>query len=191
MLKGKTKYGKTALLRPMKISESEVYRRWFNDPEVTQSLVTHVTQVPPALITKEEEKKTVRQFITSPTDKTFVIEAEGKPIGACGLHKIDRIHRTARVAITIGEKDYWNQGYGTAVTRMLINYGFDELGLECISSSALEFNKPSIKMLRKLGFREESRSHKAVTRKRVTDEKEQHWDVLHFVLLRDEWAKNR
>jgi RimJ/RimL family protein N-acetyltransferase len=74
---------------------------------------------------------------------------------------------------------------------MLINYGFDELGLERISSSALEFNKPSIKMLQRLGFREESRSQKAVTRKRVTDEKEQHWDVLHFVLLRDEWAKNR
>lgn len=189
MLKGKTKYGKTALLRPMKISESEVYRPWFNDPEVThQSLVT---QVPSPPITEEEEKKTVRQLITSPTDKTFVIETAGKPIGTCGLHKIDRIHRTARVAITIGEKDYWNQGYGTAVTRMLINYGFDELGLERISSSALEFNKPSIKMLQRLGFREESRSQKAVTRKRVTDEKEQHWDVLHFVLLRDEWAKNR
>ena len=173
--------GKDVLLRPFKRSDISFFLKWFNDPEVVQYLDMHLP------MTEMFEEKFIEELGTTRarSDVLFVIEAkEGastKPIGNCGLHGIDSKDRNALFGIIIGEKDYWSKGYGVEAARLLINYGFEQLNLHRISSAAVAFNERSLKLHKKLGFREEGCLRQAMFKNG------QYHDRLEFGILREEW----
>jgi RimJ/RimL family protein N-acetyltransferase len=138
-------------------------------------------------MTEMYEEKFIEELGTTRarSDIILVIEAiEGdstKPIGNCGLHGIDPKDRSAVFGIAIGEKDYWSRGYGAEAARLLINYGFQQLNLHRISSGAFAFNERSLKLHKKVGFREEGRMRQA------TFKNGQYHDHVMFGILREEW----
>jgi RimJ/RimL family protein N-acetyltransferase len=119
------------------------------------------------------------------SDVILVIEAiEGastRPIGNCGLHDINPKDHKAIFGIVVGEKDYWSKAYGTEAARLMINYGFQQLNLHRISSSAFGFNERSIKFHKKVGFREEGRLRQAIFKNG------EYHDLVLFGILREEW----
>jgi RimJ/RimL family protein N-acetyltransferase len=173
--------GKNVLLRPVKRSDISYFLKWFNDPEVVQYLEMYLP------MTEMSEEKFIEELGTTRarSDALFVIEAikgaSTKPIGNCGLHEIDSKDRKAMFGIVIGEKDYWSKSYGTEAARLLINYGFQQLNLHRISSSAFAFNERSIKLHKKVGFQEEGRLRQA------TFKNGQYHDLMLFGILREEW----
>jgi RimJ/RimL family protein N-acetyltransferase len=138
-------------------------------------------------MTEMAEEKYIEELGTTRarSDAPFIIEVtEGgstKPIGSCGLHGIDSKDHNATFGIAIGEKDYWSKGYGTEAARLLINYGFQQLNLHRISSSAVAFNERSIRLHKKVGFREEGRLRQAMFKNG------QYHDRVEFGILRQEW----
>lgn len=175
--------GKKVLLRPIKRSDISHFLKWFNDPEVTQYLTIYLP------LTEMEEEKWLEDIATkrAKTDVILVIEAidgkSSKPIGSCGLHRINPKDQTAVLGIAIGEKKYWGKGYGTEAIRLILDYGFKTLNLHRVSSSAFDFNERSIRMHRKIGFKEEGRLRKA----RFING--QFWDEILFGLLREDWKR--
>ena len=173
--------GKNVLLRPIKRSDISYFLRWFNDPEVLQYLTLYLP------MTEMSEEKFIEELGTTKarSDTMFVIEViEGtatKPIGNCALQGIDSKDHNATFGIIIGEKDYWSKGYGLEATRLLINYGFQQLNLHRISSAAFSFNERSIKLQKKGGFREEGRLRQAIFKNG------QYYDMVQFGILREEW----
>ncbi len=173
--------GKSVLLRPVKRSDISYFLKWFNDPEVIQYLTLYLP------MTEMAEEKYIEELGTTraKSDVSFVIEViEGdsiKPIGNCGLHEINSKDHNANFGIVIGEKDYWSKGYGIEATRLLINYGFQQLNLHRISSTAVAFNERSIKFHKKVGFREEGRLRQDIFKNG------QYHDLLQFGILREEW----
>jgi RimJ/RimL family protein N-acetyltransferase len=173
--------GKNVLLRPIKRSDISYFLKWFNDPEVLQYLTLYLP------MTEMSEEKFIEELGTTRarSDALFVIEviegASTKPIGNCGLHQIDSKDRNANFGIIIGEKDYWSKGYGVEATRLVINYGFQQLNLHRIYSNAVAFNERSIKLHKKVGFREEGRLRQAMFKNG------QYHDLLQFGILREEW----
>jgi RimJ/RimL family protein N-acetyltransferase len=173
--------GKSVILRPVKRSDISYFLKWFNDQEVIQYLCLYLP------MTEMAEEKYIEELGTTraKSDVRFVIEviegASTKPIGNCGLHEINAKDHSANFGIVIGEKDYWNKGYGTEATRLVINYGFQELNLHRISSAAFDFNERSIKLHKKVGFREEGRLREAMFKNG------QYHDEVQFGILREEW----
>ena len=55
----------------------------------------------------------------------------------------------------IGDKNYWRQGYATEVVSYVTQYGFENLGLEKITAGCYELNSPSLKVLKRNGFKVE------------------------------------
>jgi len=160
--------GEKVLLRPLKRSDITNFLKWFNEPEVTQYLNFYAASRTQA-----------------GTGVYFVIEAiEGdstKPIGSMGLGGINPKDHGASFGITIGEKDYWGNGYGTEATRLILEYGFQQLNLHRISSSAFAFNERSIRLHKKVGFKEEGRQREAIFKNG------RFHDLVYFGILRDEW----
>lgn len=177
--------GKNVLLRPVRRTDLANFLKWFNDPEVTQYLSMYLP------MSEMAEEKYIEDLgsTRANTDARFVIEAiagdETKPIGTVGLHGINNKDHVAGFGIAIGEKEYWSKGLGTEAARLIVAYGFDQLNLHRIGSSALGFNERSIRMHLALGFLEEGRQREAIFKNG------NYADLVTFGLLRSEWEQAR
>lgn len=81
----------------------------------------------------------------------FSIETlEGKHIGVCGLYNVGPYD--AQLGVRIGDKSYWSKGYGADAIRVLVNYGFDVLGVGHIWLKVLPTNTRAIRCYEKSGF---------------------------------------
>jgi RimJ/RimL family protein N-acetyltransferase len=90
----------------------------------------------------------------------FIIEADGKVIGQCGLFNADAEARRMEFGITIGDKDYWGQGYGTEALELAVDYAFRMRNVRKVHLTVLANNPRAIASYSKAGFVEEGRQRK-------------------------------
>lgn len=89
----------------------------------------------------------------------FAIDINGKVVGGIGFHKIEA-HK-AELGYWLGE-NYWGQGIMTSAVKLVTKYGFAKLGLRRIYADVFPFNKASVKVLEKAGYKYEGRLRKNV-----------------------------
>lgn len=76
-------------------------------------------------------------------------------IGNVYLTDINNVYRKACSHILIGNRAYWNGGYGTEALRLLLDYAFNHKNLNRIEAHVLEDNIGSRKLHEKLGYKQE------------------------------------
>ena len=87
------------------------------------------------------------------TRRPFAIETlNGKHIGNCSYYSIDETKGEAELGITIGNRDYWDKGYGADTITTLVNYIFRQTNLNRIYLKTLDWNIRAQKCFRKCGF---------------------------------------
>ncbi|UCC16214.1 MAG: GNAT family N-acetyltransferase [Dehalococcoidales bacterium] len=172
--------GEKVILRPVKRSDLDYFIVWANDPEVMRYMGGYL---PMTEMAGENDIEDIPK--QSNTEVAFIIEAVAeetcRSIGSIVLSKINHKDHCATFAITIGEKDYWNKGYGTEATRLIIRYGFEQLNLHRISSFVFSFNERSIRMHLRAGFIEEGRRKESIYINGTCH------DSVMFGLLKKEW----
>jgi RimJ/RimL family protein N-acetyltransferase len=87
------------------------------------------------------------------------------------------------LGIFIGDKRYWNKGYGTEVMRLLLRHGFSTLNLNRVFLRVFETNPRAIRSYEKAGFVFEGRMRQA----EFIDGK--YCDVILMSVLRSEWKE--
>ncbi len=142
--------GDRVALGPHRRDLLPVYTRWINDFEVTSTLSIGWRPMP-----LEAEEAWYEGLPKREQDALFLIYERStlRPIGSTGLHRIDHQHRTAEFGILIGEKDCWGRGYGTEVTRLMLDYAFTGLGLHNVLLYAMSYNERAIRAYARAGFR--------------------------------------
>jgi len=126
---------------------SKDYCRWLNDPEVNQYLETHQATIGSLKKYIKERTGDKNCFFMGIFDKE-----NNKHIGNIKLEPIDWKKKSAVTGILIGDKSYWGKGIGTEATKLMVNYGFNKLGLNEIELGVLSENKAAIKVYEKVGF---------------------------------------
>ena len=81
------------------------------------------------------------------------LKAENKFIGGIGL-ALEKKFSRAEIGYWIAEP-FWNNGFASEATNVIISFGFNELGLNKITSSHFEVNPASGKVMIKCGLRQE------------------------------------
>ncbi len=76
-------------------------------------------------------------------------------IGNTGIHRLIRSTVQAEFGILIGEKSYWNQGFGREATRLTLQHGFDDLNLHRIFLRVYANNPRAIACYKAAGFVQE------------------------------------
>jgi len=109
---------------------------------------------------------------------SVVLRHDGACIGRIGLRGLDWKWRKVESLSYWIDPKYWNQGYATEASWYLCRAAFRHLRLRRIGSSALEGNRASLAVLRRLGFVPEGRERAAVRVRGRT------MDMLLFGLLR-------
>lgn len=172
--------GKNIRLRAIERADLPMFTRWLNDPEVRHGL-----QIFLPLSLAEEEQWFEGMLKRQPEERPLVIEInEGKEwvaVGNCSLFDIDWRNRSAEVGIFIGEKRYWNQGYGTASVKLLLKHGFEALNLNRIFLRVHENNPRAARAYEKAGFVLEGRMRQAHY------QEGEYFDELAMSILRSEW----
>jgi RimJ/RimL family protein N-acetyltransferase len=82
---------------------------------------------------------------------------DGRVIGSNGLAHIDWLNNTAETETDITRGTYRGGGYGTEAKHLLLEYGFNLLGLHMVRSVAWAYNTRSCEALRKQGYRDAGR----------------------------------
>lgn len=155
-------YGQKTRLRRIEREDIPTFVRWFGDPDVRDFLLINRP------ISKAEEEKWFENQIQDKSSELFAIETndeETTHIGNIGLHDINWLHRHAELGIVIGEKRYWNKGYGSDAIRALLGFSFHEMNLHRVSLRVYEDNTRGIRAYEKCGFRHEGCMREAVFRK--------------------------
>jgi len=81
-----------------------------------------------------------------------VPEPAGASVGSIGFSNISASDRSAELGGVIS-RAWWNRGIATAAARLVLCYGFDDLGLLEVRADFVEGNAASKRVLEKLGFR--------------------------------------
>ena len=171
--------GEKVYLRELRDDDLPMLTRWWNDPRVA-ALQTLVVQPQP-------EAALVERFRTWSANKDFsgagfsvVAQDDDVLVGHVTLFGAHVPTRAATVAIGLGP-EHLSRGLGTDALRVMVRYGFEELGLNRIGLGVFAYNDRAIAVYRKVGFVEEGR------RREMTFHAGQFHDEVLMGLLRSEW----
>ena len=88
-----------------------------------------------------------------PTKHQFAIRTRGgRHIGNCACYGMNNERGEAEIGIFIGDRRYWDKGYGTDAIISLIDFVFKRINTRRIHLKTLESNKRAQRCFRKCGF---------------------------------------
>lgn len=122
--------------------------KWKNNPEIAD-----LVRGGPINTTFEIESRRFERGLSESDIIRLMIETlAGKPIGFISLVEIDKDNKKAEIGMLIGEKDYWDNGYGTDALVTLLRHLFFEMDFNRIGLEVFEYNQRAKKAYEKIGF---------------------------------------
>ena len=147
-------------LRPIERDDLPRFVEWFGDPEVRRHLGRYLSF---SLAQEERWFENLQERLERRESVVLAVEtAEGVHIGSIGLDPIDWKNRYAELGIAIGEKAYWDQGYGSDAIRTLLSLAFCQMNLHRIFLRVDADNARGIRCYEKAGFQREGTSREMV-----------------------------
>lgn len=131
---------------------------------------------------KERYKKGLSAY-----DRTFVIfhmllKESQQLIGLTGFVRYYPAHHRAELGYSILREEFKNKGYMSEACETMLNYGFNELGLNRIEAMVGPSNLPSLKIIEKLNFKKEGQLKQHYYRNGSAE------DSLIYALLKSEYT---
>lgn len=84
----------------------------------------------------------------------ITLKSESRVIGTCGFHGWMKNHYKAEIGYEL-TPEYWRKGFMTEAIQMILEFGFNNFGLNRIEAFVEPANVNSRKVLEKIGLREE------------------------------------
>ena len=175
--------GERVRLRGVREDEVVTLARWEMDAGREVTLMARVA--PPS---EAAAKERIAKWSANEDDTLgFAIETLDDPpvlVGHVSVFSIRAKNRHAALGIALG-REHIGHGYGTDAMRVIVGYGFRELGLHRIELTVSPFNQAGIRAYEKAGFTEEGRQ-----REKVLHDGRWYDEVL-MSILDHEWAAQR
>ncbi|MGM1055658.1 MAG: GNAT family N-acetyltransferase [Bacteroidota bacterium] len=170
--------GKLTTLRAIEESDLVQLHKWANEPEIQNWLGGW--HFPTNL---EDQKKWFENNSVSSLNQRYAIEVANLGlIGTANLVNIDWKNKNAFHGMMLGDKDIRGKGFGLDTVMAVMRYAFEELGMERIDGSMIEYNAASLKLyIKKCGWKEEGRQRNWYYRKN------RYWDRIMVGVTRDDY----
>ena len=123
--------------------------KWKNDPEIAD-----LVRGGPITTTFEVENRRFDKGLNEHDVVRLILETlNGKPIGFISLGEIDKDNHKAEIGMLIGEKEFWDQGYGPNSLITLLQHLFFEQCFNRVGLEVFEYNLRAKKAYEKIGFK--------------------------------------
>lgn len=142
-------------LRPITAADTARVVAWRNKDFVRKNFIYQKPFTQEGHMTwlrEQVEPGHVAQFIICVAAGEDCLQTKDREIGSVYLRDIDRENETAEYGVFIGEEGALGRGYGTEAARLMLAFGFEELGLKKIFLRFLEDNTAARKSYEKAGF---------------------------------------
>lgn len=133
----------------LETSDAEVLASWFNNYEISKFLGRGDF---PITIPYEENYLEKVYKDQSKLQLGIWHRKDKKLIGTTGIHEINSTHLQGSFGITIGEPNYWSDGYGTQTLEAMLDWSFRIRGLRLITLRVYGNNPRGRRCYEKCGF---------------------------------------
>ena len=172
--------GKKVTLRAIERSDLPPLHKWANDPEI--NLMIGRWHFPSSMTDQEKWFETLN---INSLNQRFAIEVEGKGIiGTANLTDINWKDKNAAHGMLIGDPASRRKGYAVDSIMSIMRYAFEELGLNRIDTTIIEYNESSFGVYtRKCGWTIEGRQRNWFFRKN------RYWDRFVLGITREDYLE--
>ena len=170
--------GKVVILKAIELEDLDLLNKWGNDPEIQYWLGGwHFPN------SKNDIQKWHSSLSVSSLNQRFSIYTDDLGlIGTANLVDIDWKNKNAFHGMLLGDKEIRGKGYGVDTVMSIMKYAFEELGLNRLDGSIIEYNIASLKMyIEKCGWKEEGRQRSWYFRKN------QYWDRILVGITKEDY----
>lgn len=167
--------GKRIKIRRKRLSDAKEDYAWQSDAELAR-----LDAATPLDMTYQQylSEYTFELSYPSSIRYEFAVDTlDGEHIGNCVYYNINQSESKAEMGIMIGNRNYWNQGYGFEIVNTLLDHVFNNTKLERIYLTTLTWNTRAQKCFKKCGFKESGLVNR------------DHHTFLLMLICRDEWEK--
>ncbi|NLM21557.1 MAG: GNAT family N-acetyltransferase [Peptococcaceae bacterium] len=169
------------ILRKLTLQDADDIFAYGSDPEVSRFMTweTHKSI---------EEARSFINIILDKYEKDeagewgIVLKSTGKLIGSVGIPRYDLKNKSAEIGYVLSRK-YWGQGIMPEAVSRVLQFAFEEMGLNRIESCHSLPNEKSGRVMQKVGM-----SFEGVIREKIFA-KNKYWDVKQYAILRSDWQK--
>jgi RimJ/RimL family protein N-acetyltransferase len=152
--------GSRIALRLLEQADLPLTLSWRNQDQIRKWFLN------PTVITMDGHSTWFERYQELDNDFIFIIlakELENLPVGQISLYRINWDTKTAEFGrLMIGASRARGKGLAKEATHLLLNYGFNVMGLKEIILEVKQDNEAAIAIYRTTGFRETSRENDLV-----------------------------
>lgn len=123
------------------------YVNWLNDKDVTEFMSNTGIDYEDLKIYLEKLEKSPKYFWA------IIRKNDSQHIGNLKIDPVNVKKKIGEYGIMIGDKSSWGKGYGSEASIMVLNYCFNELGIEKVFLGVINNNINAIEMYKKIGFK--------------------------------------
>ncbi len=172
--------GKRVRLRATEPTDLPNMIRWMNDPDVIENLLIYTP------LSSVEEQNWFDTMMKAPKEEhVYIIEIfRERQMDSGRVNRfpcVDWKNRSAEIGISIGEKKYWNRGFGRDTMRLMLRHAFNDLNLNRVYLYVFETNERAKKAYLATGFVEEGRLRQDIYKNG------RYIDTFIMSVLRSEW----
>lgn len=169
-------HGKKVVLRALELEDMPYLREMINDPEMERMVIGWSFP-----ISEKQQIEWYNKIITDNRNFRFAIIYEGKFVGVSTLTQIDWKNRSADHGIKLTNNTPKGVGIGTDAVFATMKYAFEELQLNRLYGSILDYNVASQKLYKKCGWVIEGNYRQSVFKNNA------YHDEIPVAILRDEY----
>ena len=142
--------GSKVILRDKRLTDARDDYAWQTDPELARLDAASMLTI---TFSQYLSDYAAELRYSSPARHQFAIETlDGEHIGNCTYYDISKTEGEAQLGIMIGNRDYWNKGYGADAVATLLSHIFCHTDLKRIYLKTLDSNHRAQECFTKCGF---------------------------------------
>ena len=141
--------GRRVILRPLLESDyGPTYLGWLNDPGI--NAFSQKRPFPSGWEAMARYNESLAANPLSGFNLAIVTKSDNRHIGNIALVNVQPVNRCAEIAILIGDRGCWNQGYGAECIYLLTGHAFEAMNLHKVFAGS--FNPAFVRTVEKLGW---------------------------------------
>jgi [ribosomal protein S5]-alanine N-acetyltransferase len=142
--------GERVKLRRKRLSDAKQDYKWQVDPELVKLDAAEMLQM--SFEHYYREYAFELSYPCANRHEFAVDTLDGEHVGNCVYYNVDLAKKKVEIGIMIGNRKYWDQGYGEDALKLLIDYVFNKYSLEEIYLTTLNWNERAHRCFNKCGF---------------------------------------